>query len=439
MVRPGLAQLVYDDGGSHTLTGDSDSVTVQILNGSSLTLDGSFRESFFTLEDTAEITVNAVVANSFELNNIPIVAKGNSFVTINDGSELNGSRSSGIELQDASQLLLGGGMVRGDAGRAGIVAGGASTATMTDGEVRADLGDAFSSGPAVLLRDHATFVVSAGKLMSLDLGVVTYDDSRFEANGGIIDVHDLTPTAGIQSFHQSRVVLNDLTMSVESPQTSIPMFDANEESTIVVNHGAFTYLGFGAKTSLNSAMRTQGDASLEINGGAFQIQNFVDPPTRNATPFNVFAASETSDLVVSGGTYDIRLDITDAQDLSLPPKLFLAQDDGTIEIRGGLFAVEVKDARVSAPAGSVRELEAQSASVITLYGSNFNYPLGPIADLEGTLTGQLLDGSAISWSFLRAPTANIILVPEPSTFALSLVSALLLISVHRGRRRSFKA
>jgi hypothetical protein len=125
--------------------------------------------------------------------------------------------------------------------------------------------------------------------------------------------------------------------------------------------------------------------------------------------------------VIEGGQFDV--EVWEPGQAPLTPRLFLARDESAIEIRGGGANIEVFDSDLPGNQpipGIVRALEAQDQSIITLYGSDFNYPLGPIADLNGTLTGQLLDGHAINWTFLREATAQIVLVPEPTVSVLSL-------------------
>ena len=83
--------------------------------------------------------------------------------------------------------------------------------------------------------------------------------------------------------------------------------------------------------------------------------------------------------------------------------------------------------------GSIGGVVALGSGTITIAGIGFNLPLGNITATSGTLTGVLLDGSALSVTFGRASTATIMLVPEPST-ALLLATELLVLA--RKRRRS---
>lgn len=93
-----------------------------------------------------------------------------------------------------------------------------------------------------------------------------------------------------------------------------------------------------------------------------------------------------------------------------------ATDIATVTIRGGNI-----DVRRSLFAESTH-LSAAGDSVVTIYGSQFNYPLGqPILDRNGILTGTLEDGTEISWLFRRADNATLLLVPEPDMTPLSVI------------------
>ena len=77
-------------------------------------------------------------------------------------------------------------------------------------------------------------------------------------------------------------------------------------------------------------------------------------------------------------------------------------------------------------------------SVITIYGTGFNYPYGPI-DIPkvydehyeyfyatGTLTGTLLNGDPINIGFRIYDNASIVLIPEPASLLLMGLGGLLI-------------
>ena len=80
--------------------------------------------------------------------------------------------------------------------------------------------------------------------------------------------------------------------------------------------------------------------------------------------------------------------------------------------------------------GSVGDLYVWDSGVMTIYGDNFNYGIGPITTNSGVLTGTLANGIAINSNFYINDTASIILAPEPATLLLLGLGAVML----RGKR-----
>ena len=62
-------------------------------------------------------------------------------------------------------------------------------------------------------------------------------------------------------------------------------------------------------------------------------------------------------------------------------------------------------------------------------------PLGPIAALSGTLTGELSDGSPLDIPFTRQETATILLTEVPEAAAPWMLAAGLLVLFGAERRR----
>ena len=98
-------------------------------------------------------------------------------------------------------------------------------------------------------------------------------------------------------------------------------------------------------------------------------------------------------------------------------------------VNGGLNPGSVADWHVEG--GEFDDLVAVSNATVTIVGSDFNYPYGPLPT-SGTLTGTLANGDAVNATFARASTATITL-PEPG--AEGLVGGLLLLVGLARRRR----
>ena len=74
-------------------------------------------------------------------------------------------------------------------------------------------------------------------------------------------------------------------------------------------------------------------------------------------------------------------------------------------------------------------------AILTVVGSGFNLPYGPIAEDSGTLTGTLANGDPINASFRIFSDASIVLaVPEPSSIALPVAAAIGLVACTWRRR-----
>ncbi len=103
--------------------------------------------------------------------------------------------------------------------------------------------------------------------------------------------------------------------------------------------------------------------------------------------------SEQSRMTISGGTTE-----------------WGVQSDGNsvVTISGGTLKGHNNSSRP--------KILAQDTAQILLLGDQFNYPMGDITDLSGTVTGVLRDGSPFELDFERDSAARITLVvPEPGT------------------------
>jgi hypothetical protein len=120
-----------------------------------------------------------------------------------------------------------------------------------------------------------------------------------------------------------------------------------------------------------------------------------------------------------------------------------AEAAGTINIFGGAFETQIytsEVAQVHIHGGSISRLEIAETSWITVYGTGFNYPYGPISDDAGVLTGVLSDGQPINAEFRIDRTFSedvsvVLAVPESSTLVLMTTSAVGLSVIARRRRR----
>ena len=88
--------------------------------------------------------------------------------------------------------------------------------------------------------------------------------------------------------------------------------------------------------------------------------------------------------------------------------------------------VTISGGTVRAGNGGTSSIRAWGSSDITIDGSNFNYSLGCIPDSKGVLACDLKYGGSLNNNFDIGSSASITLVPEPATFLLFGLGALML-------------
>lgn len=195
----------------------------------------------------------------------------------------------------------------------------------------------------------------------------------------------------------------------------------------------------GEATELNAA----GTSSLDLSGGRiqatlncngctvsisntvfFDLQVFLQNATGEVSggSMRLLQITHGSQLLMTGGEIRGQLVVADSSFARLQggniQERLIGNDNSSIEISGGNIreAATHGTAQISIFGGSFDLLVAAvESSLITIIGDNFNFPLGPIANLSGTLTGTLGVGTPISVDFIRATTAPIILAAVTDT------------------------
>ena len=160
----------------------------------------------------------------------------------------------------------------------------------------------------------------------------------------------------------------------------------------------------------------------------------------------IWSANGSSTITIQTGESDF-LQANDSSEVNVYGGSFFwpsARDSSKMNIYGGTIALFARNAATASVSGGTiiglwsgdlwpGEDPGMHTCVITVEGSGFNYPDGPIPDAAGTLTGALTDGSAINAPFEIHGGASIILVPEPATLLLLSVAA---VTVVLRRRRA---
>ena len=128
-----------------------------------------------------------------------------------------------------------------------------------------------------------------------------------------------------------------------------------------------------------------------INGGMFG-----DEMTFAGNSRAIVTGGDVDDMWLGDNAYLQLLNANGISDVT-------AQGDSSVDMLGG---------ELSAAATPV--WSATDSGTFHIYGSGFNYPLGPIVDRDGVLSGFLQSGQSISVAFHIRDAAAIVLVPEPS-------------------------
>jgi PEP-CTERM motif len=237
--------------------------------------------------------------------------------------------------------------------------------------------------------------------------------------------------------------------SISSPLESSfpPVVVATGTASVSVTS---TVIGDGSGTD-DPALLAQGNAAISVLGGSLLAQGSGANGTMPRAGIELQNASSllfVSGSIGEGGSGD-----------SLDRAGILAEGSSHVSILGGSIFTDgsglrsntygidaLGNSQVSISGGTITvannggatlAINAADSSQVKIFGNNFNFPLGAIVPLSGTLTGTLPNGGIINWAFSRASTASITLVPEPSTITLLALGAVGLAAMRRRALSSF--
>ncbi|MCA9151735.1 MAG: hypothetical protein KDA92_20670, partial [Planctomycetales bacterium] len=167
--------------------------------------------------------------------------------------------------------------------------------------------------------------------------------------------------------------------------------------------------------SSSTVFSANGTAEIEVRDGVYNSSLLLI----DVHPFIAIASTHgASHILLDGGSYSLN-----ALGAEQTAHLVHAADDSTIELIAGSFKALVNRVGID---DDLIHLSAEDRSTIIVHGSDFNYPLGEVPDLAGTLDGKLVDGNPFRWNFARATDARILLVPEPTGISIGCLPMLLL-------------
>ncbi|HCO94684.1 MAG TPA: hypothetical protein DIU00_12165 [Phycisphaerales bacterium] len=180
-------------------------------------------------------------------------------------------------------------------------------------------------------------------------------------------------------------------------QEIIEVYDSSSDQPTIVNFVNHSEISNKVKVYDYSTCNTFGTASIDhgiygygnsqigIFGGeigyggivsAIHTENYSQATITGGLLLGYVIADGYSQITISGGNINI----------GQTASMILADGHSEITISGGKFS------------GILR---AWNSGQIIIEGRGFNYPVGEITDLAGTLTGTLLSGQTINWPFQR--------------------------------------
>jgi hypothetical protein len=212
--------------------------------------------------------------------------------------------------------------------------------------------------------------------------------------------------------------VDDSTVNMSGGQVEANLYALDSSSVDIAGgavHGFLETLG-------SNTVHISGGEIADLIPGVASTVDIVDGTIGSLVPWG------SSTVDISGGSFSRQV---------------CATSSSTVNISGGVFhdAVRASDSgTVNIVGGTIKEIESGSGfglqnSVITVWGTSFNYPYGAIPDSSGNLTGILASGDPIDAHFEIRSDASIVLVPEPSAAVLFGVGALAFFGCRPWRRR----
>ncbi|MCA9147891.1 MAG: hypothetical protein KDA92_01265 [Planctomycetales bacterium] len=378
-------KLIFADGQAHVIAGEVSERVIRIENGTSVRVSAK-----------VEYDANILQPEEWEGNRGVLDVLNGSHLVIDDDvvSKYPGSyelmavfagtgstidvlsgqvRSAHVVLLDNSELNLRSGEIIADAGsgnKSGINLIGDSTANIFGGSVRTGLGDAY-----------------AYAIRASDRSVVNLED------GEVIAIADTFNAAAVLLDDEAQLSVSGGILDVYTPYDgSLTVAHLKGNSTGTFSDGRATISR--PLVGTYHLFHLEDHAELEVTGGHFLVSDEAHDCPQCPTESSVFRVDDASRLYVAGGDFN-----------------FTRPTKGHVD------------------------LILNDHTEVTIAGRQFDQPMfQPIADLEGVVSGTLLDGSRFQFSFAREPNSVLRLIPEPQATSLGLWITLPLIrGTHRRR------
>lgn len=183
-------------------------------------------------------------------------------------------------------------------------------------------------------------------------------------------------------------------------------FEINEEVEVYDSSGGKpTTVNLVSGGSIGHRLRVFDNSFANVSDGFLELDLYAYDNSQVSFSGGLINAGlygfQNSHITFSGGSiHDLR-----------------AYDNSQIDFTGGIIATDLRAGWYDF---------GPHTGVITIYGNDFNYPLGEITVSFGRLTGTLTNGDSLNNDFYIYDSASIVLVPEPVTLLLLGFGAVML-------------
>ena len=247
------------------------------------------------------------------------------------------------------------------------------------------------------------------------IGVSAYENCTMNMNGGSV--------VGGTVYGGQAIGLADTGGTVNINGGSIAGGTGNEGNTIGIFVGSDTVNIYGGTISGGTTTQGQAGGIDALPGSTVNIYGgtIVGGTTNSGDGFGV-VAQNGSTVNIHGGTVMGAASISGSGSQA---EAILGAPGGTVNIYGGT----ITGAGTVTGSGVTVYGICPEGGTVNIYGTGFNYALGPISALTGTVTGTLADGTPFNEVFLQNAAAEIVLfaAPEPSSLILLALGGLLVL------------
>ncbi|MCA9254825.1 MAG: hypothetical protein KDA33_04275 [Phycisphaerales bacterium] len=413
--RAAIAQVVFDDGATHTIPGDP-----AFSDGQHIFLEAA---SSLVIQADAEVTGATDTHHQSTIGGVAVDCQVGTSVTQQGGQVTGGlGNTVGSAMSSPAIFAEGGAGIRTEGsyeGVSGVVTGGfGMAASATNGAISVSNSVTAMGGAGLLLAAGATASLSGVALLGGESDADLAQVENIAIGGAALALEDCGPvvvTSG--AFTGGTGTGNASIINTASPTGhGGAAIDIMGSSSLTIDGGTF-HGGVGAVFVIflpspatgigGAALRIAGPSNVTINDGAFFSGSSIGVTIPPVAP--VLESDGAIHIVGDASPGDLQLTINGGSFSGFGHAL---QTEGTrpnagesrIDIHGGDFANNSGDG-----------LSLGNPDIVTtIYGSDFEIDgtpvsTGPVAPTMGTLSGTLADGAPFAWEFERLNGAVLLL------------------------------